>query len=122
VLVLVFFIVFVFYRIANGYYCLDFRGFQIIQTLVYKVLLYLVWSWFCYKNGWYSQLYFNLQEKEKTLNSWGSNTHLDSDESNIGDILETAIQQSPIYYIKHGYGTCSTADVQAMCSITNIPM
>ncbi|KAL4237894.1 Tetratricopeptide repeat protein 7B [Mactra antiquata] len=43
-----------------------------------------------------------LQEKEKTLQSWGSLASNDESDSNIGDILETAIQQSPIYYIKHG--------------------
>lgn len=43
-----------------------------------------------------------LQEKEKTVLSWGPLPQGESEDSNIGDILETAIQQSPIYYIKHG--------------------
>ncbi|XP_060597572.1 tetratricopeptide repeat protein 7B-like [Ruditapes philippinarum] len=43
-----------------------------------------------------------LQEKEKTVQSWGPVPLTEPEESNVGDILETAIQQSPIYYIKHG--------------------
>ncbi|WAR19401.1 TTC7B-like protein [Mya arenaria] len=43
-----------------------------------------------------------LQEKEKAVSSWGGGSQQDVDGCNMGDILETAVQQSPIYYIRRG--------------------
>ena len=51
----------------------------------------------------------SIQEKDKTCHtgSLGSSLNIGSlsqpeSDSSIGKLLETAIQQSPIYYIKHG--------------------